>query len=417
MRFLFVHQNFPGQYLHIARRLAADPKHDVTFLSHPNANQISTIRKVEYKPIVGSTPSIFKEAAEFETATIRARSVANTATTLADVGYSPDIIFGHNGWGEILHLKDVWPQTPLVPYFEFYYHDRGLDIDFDPEFPIPDKARSTIRLRNAVNLLGLQVADLGQTPTKFQHETYPAWAREKIRIMPEGVDLDLCQPDPAASFSLASARRSWRKQPKRTASSHRKLVTFVARNLEPYRGFHILMRALPRLLRDCPDVDAVVVGGDEVSYGAPAPAGGTWRKRLLDEVGDELPPGRVFFPGHLPYADYVNLLKTSAVHVYFSYPFVMSWSLREALACGCALVASDTAPVREFVKHRRNGLLVPFHDPAQLARNVSTLLADDGLRERVSSEARRYAMRHLGLERQFTHFDRLVADLVRDQPV
>ncbi len=412
MRFLFVHQNFPGQYLHIARRLAADPRHDVTFLCHPSSNHISAIRKVEYKPIVGSTPSIFKEAAEFETATIRARSIANVATTLADVGYAPDIIFGHNGWGEILHLKEVWPRVPLVPYFEFYYHDRGLDIDFDPEFPVSEKVRSTIRLRNAVNLLGLQVADLGQTPTKFQHGLYPAWAREKIRIVPEGVDLDLCQPDPTASFTLPTTRRTWRKRAKPNAKTHRRLVTFVARNLEPYRGFHILMRALPQLLRDQADIDVVIVGGDDVSYGAAPSDGGTWRKRLHDEVGDALPPDRVFFPGQLSYADYVKLLKTSAVHVYLSYPFVASWSLREAIACGCTLVASDTLPVREFVKHRRNGLLVPFHDPAQLARGISTLLADPALSERLSDEARRSALRGLGLDRQFAHFDRLLADIL-----
>ena len=412
MRFLFVHQNFPGQYLHIARRLAADPRHDVTFLCNPNSNQISTIRKVEYKPIRASTKNIFLEAAEFEAATIRAHSVANTAATLAQVGFAPDIIFGHNGWGEILHLKDVWSQAPLIPYFEFYYHDRGLDIDFDPEFPVPEKARATIRLRNAVNLLGLEVADAGQTPTKFQHDTYPAWAQEKIRIIPEGVDLELCQPTPAASFSLASANRTWRKQARRNARSHRKLVTFVARNLEPYRGFHILMRALPRILKEWPDVDAVVVGGDEVSYGALPAGGGTWRKRLLDEVGHDLPSDRVFFPGKLPYADYLDLLKTSAVHVYLSYPFVASWSLREALACGCALVASDTAPVREFVKHRRNGLLVPFHDALRLSEAVSTLLGDDNLSERLRDGARQYAIRHLSLQQQFNHFDRLVAELV-----
>ena len=394
MRFLFVHQNSPGQYLHIARRLAADPRHDVTFLSNPNANQISTVRKVEYKPICGSTPTIFKEAAEFETATIRARSIATTAATLAEVGYSPDIIFGHNGWGETLHLKDVWPRTPLVAYFEFFYHDR------------------TIRLRNAVNLLGLEAADLGQTPTKFQHDTYPPWAREKIRIMPEGVDLDICQPDPAASFSLASTRRTWHRQVEPTNSAHRKLVTFVARNLEPYRGFHILMRALPRLLRERPDVDVILVGGDEVSYGAAPAEGGSWRKRLLEEVGHELAPGRVFFPGQLPYDDYVKLLKTSAVHVYLSYPFVASWSLREALACGCALVASDTEPVREFVTNDRNGLLVPFHDPVQLADSILNVLENGALRKRLADGARRYALRHLGLQRQFDHFDQLVSELV-----
>ena len=411
MRFLFVHQNFPGQYLHVARRLAADRDHDVTFLSAPNANQIAGVRKVEYKPIQGSSPRLFKEAVEFEAATIRARSVAATAETLASVGYVPDIMFGHNGWGETLDLNDVWPNTPLVPYYEFYYHERGLDVDFDPEFPIPDRARSAIRMRNAVNLLGLANSDHGQTPTRFQHETYPAWARERIQIIPEGVDLDLCRPDPAASFGLPSLRRRWRRSAKPGARAHRRLVTFVARHLEPYRGFHTLMRALPRVVAARPDIDVIVVGGDEVSYGAPAPRGSTWRQRMMDEVGEHLPPDRVFFPGQLPYADYVALLKTSIVHVYLTYPFVLSWSLREAMACGCAIVGSDTAPVREFIGHRRTGLLAPFHDPVRVAQRILTLLDDDVLRERLAENARRHAERKLGLERQFAQLSRLVRDV------
>ena len=99
----------------------------------------------------------------------RARSIAKRGDHPGRCRHAPDIIFGHNCWGEILHLKEVWPRVPLVPYFEFYYHDRGIDIDSNLEFPVFEKLRSTIRLRNAVNLLGLQIADLGQTPTKFQH--------------------------------------------------------------------------------------------------------------------------------------------------------------------------------------------------------------------------------------------------------
>ena len=410
MRVLFVHQNFPGQYLYLLRRLAEDPKNDVTFISHKNANQLANVRKIEYAPIRASTSNMYADAAEFEAAAIRARSVLGVAAELANVGYRPDIIIGHNGWGEVLHLHDVWPNAPIVPYFEFYYHERGLDVDFDPEFPVGPNVRPTIRLRNAVNLLGLSVAAIGQTPTRFQHETYPDWTRGRLRVVPEGADLALCCPDPAAEFGLPGSAYRWRRPGRSRAQSNRLLVTFVARNLEPYRGFHILMRALPRVLAERPDVDAVLVGGDEVSYGVLPPEGGGWRERMLKEVGDRLPAGRVLFPGKLSYPDYLRLLQTSSVHVYFTYPFVASWSLREALACGCAVVASDTSSVREFITHDENGWLSPFHDPDALADTLLRLLADRDERQRLSEGARRYAEARLDLSIHFEAFDSLIAD-------
>lgn len=409
VQFLFVHQNFPGQYLHVVRRLAADHRHEVTFLSHPNSNHLSGVRKVEYRPVQASTPGVFPDAREFEAAMIRAQSVANKARQLAAIGYKPDVIFGHNGWGEILNLKDIWATTPLIPYFEFFYHERGLDVDFDPEFPVPEAARASIRARNAVNLLGLEVADVGQTPTRFQYSTYPEWTRCRLQVLPEGVDLDVCRPDRSASFSLPNQARRWSRRHSSGSGTGRLLITYVARNLEPYRGFHILMRALPEVLSARDDVDVVIVGGDEVSYGSPPPAGGTWRQRLLGELGDRLRPDRVFFPGKLAYRDYVRLLQVSAVHVYLTYPFVVSWSLREAMACGCSLVASDTEPVREFVRHNETGRLVPFHDWSALGANILALLESPKDRARLGATARQFAEQKLGLQSQFTEFDQLVA--------
>ncbi len=411
MRVLFVHQNFPGQYLYLIKRLTADPTNDVTFISHKNANQIANVRKIEYAPVRASTTGMYNDAAEFEAAAIRARSVWGVASELAAVGYRPDIIIGHNGWGEVLHLQDVWSGVPIIPYFEFYYHEHGLDVDFDPEFPVGDSVRPSIRMRNAVNLLGISVATIGQTPTQFQLDTYPAWTHGRLRVVPEGADLSLCRPDPAAAFALPGHSARWRAPGAGAGKAGgRLLLTFVARNLEPYRGFHILMRALPRVLAARPDVDAVLVGGDEVSYGTLPKAGGNWRERMLEEVGDRIPADRVFFPGKLPYQDFLQLLKTSAVHVYYSYPFVASWSLREALACGCVVVASDTASVREFVTHDQNGWLSPFLDPEALADRLLELLDRPEERARLSRAARRYAEERLDLSVHFDAYDRLIAD-------
>lgn len=400
MRFLFVHQNCPGQYVHYVRHLLARGE-EVFFLTAPNGNEILGLRKITYLPHAASTPAIHADAVEFENAMIRARSAHDMAVKLRGLGMRPDVILGHNGWGEMLHFEDVWPDVPRIGYFEFYYHTHGLDVDFDSEFPMVEERRALVRVKNAVNLLGLEAATLGQTPTHFQRSTYPVWAQEKIVVVPEGAPLDICRPDPAAHFHLPGIGRSWR------AGKGRRLLTYVARNLEPYRGIHSMLRALPRVLAAVPDLDVVIVGGDGVSYGA-APAEGSWKDHFLAELGPRLDMERIFFAGHIDFADYAKLLKVSAVHVYLTYPFVASWSLREALATGCAIVASDTEPVREFISHEENGLLVPFHDPAAIGDAVIRLLSDTGLSSGLRQAARRYAEAHLDAAQHIVYLDALV---------
>lgn len=409
MRFLFVHQNCPGQYVHYVRHLLARREHEVFFLTAPNANEISGLRKVTYVPQAASTPGIHPDAVEFETAMIRARSAYDTAVRLAAMGMKPDVIIGHNGWGEMLHMKDVWPDTPTIAYFEFFYQTRGLDVDFDPEFPMPQHKRAQVRVKNAINLLGLEAASAGQTPTRFQRSTYPHWAQSKIEVIPEGAALDVCRPDPEAIFALPAAGRAWH------AHSGRRLLTYVARNLEPYRGFHILLRALPAILAANPDLDVMMVGGDGVSYGAACETG-SWKAHFLAEMGARLDLSRVFFAGHIEYGDYMRLLQVSAAHVYLTYPFVASWSLREALATGCAIIASDTEPVREFITHELTGLLVPFHDGAALTEAVTRMLSDTALAERLRASARAFAVSHLDMAKHVAAMDRMVERMTGTRP-
>ena len=375
------------------------------FLSEMNENAIAGVRKMVYPAPAESPPGIEGAAREFEQAMRRAGLVARAGRTLRDLGFVPDIIIGHHGWGELLDLGDVWPGVPVLGYYEFYYRLQDSDVDCDPEFPTSAAMLPTIRAKNAVNLLALNNPGHGQTPTCFQLETYPAWAQKRITVLPEGVDLDRCRPDPSAC-----------SRPFRLGDVHvapgEKLVTYVARDLEPYRGFHSLMRALPHILGERGDIQAVLVGGDGVSYGARL-AEGTWREWLLREVGNRLPPGRVHFAGRVGYEDYARLLQRSDAHVYLTYPFVASWSLREALACGCALVGSDTAPVREFVQDGANGLLAPLLDPARLAERVLEVLEDETLAARLRRGARRYAETKLRLADHITAYGTLIRRLTR----
>ncbi|MDE2582444.1 MAG: glycosyltransferase [Rhodospirillales bacterium] len=403
MRFLFVHQNFPGQFLHLVRHLAAMRRHEVLFLSEPNQNRIGGVRVVPYRRPPQPPVETHLAARDLDAAARRAETVATAAATLKQLGFTPDIIIGHHGWGELLNLPDVWPGVPLLGYCEFYYRIVDSDVGFDPEFPTPEADYPRIRAKNAVNLLALQLGGLGQTPTQWQHSTYPDWARERITLLPEGADLTRCKPD-------AKVRRTSLKIGDATIGPREKLVTYVARDLEPYRGVHSMMRALPHLLRARADLRVVIVGGNGVSYGAPPPKG-SWKETLLAELNGKVDLSRVLFPGRLDYATYLKLLQRSDAHVYLTYPFVASWSLREALATGCAVIGSDTQPVREFVSDGENGRLVSFFDPKGLADTVLEVIEDRSLARRLRAGARAYAERNLDLRATLDGYEALIRRL------
>lgn len=404
MRYLFVHQNFPGQFLHLVRHLRAQGGHDIVFVSEPNENAIPGVRKVTYQLSRGASPATHPDAREFEQASLRAEAVAAVAVQLKRLGFTPDIIIGHHGWGELLNIRDVFPNVPLLGYYEFFYHTHDCDVDYDPEFPADPTGYARIRAKNTVNLLALNNGGHGQTPTLFQRSTYPAWAHPGITVLQEGVDLQGCAPNPAL-------RRQAVRIGDITVGPNEKLLTYVARNLEPYRGFHVMMRALPALLRARPDLRVVMVGGEDVSYGARL-SEGSWKQYFLTQLAGTIDPDRVHFPGKVDYGVYRALLQRSDAHVYLTYPFVASWSLREALATGCTVIGSDTGPVTEFVTHDENGLITPGLDPQALAQTILRVLEDRPLAERLGAAARARAEKTLRMDSYISAYQGLISALV-----
>jgi glycosyltransferase involved in cell wall biosynthesis len=380
MKLLFIHQNFPGQYVHAARHLAR-AGHEVTFITQPRQARIEGIRKLEYQPRPASDGAAHPYLRELENGVANGLEVAKLCHWLDRDGFVPDIVIGHNGWGEILYIKDVWPQVPLLGYFEFFYRASGSDVDFDREFPPEPDAALRLRTRNAINLLGLDAVDSGQSPTEWQRAQYPERHRNRITVVHEGVDTELVRPDSTARLWLGNGR---------CLSCADEIVTFSARDLEPYRGFHIFMRALPEILERRPAAQVLIVGGDGVSYGRRPQHSGSYRARLLAELDGGLDLRRVHFLGHLPYRQYLTVLQLSTVHVYLTYPFVLSWSLLEAMGAGCLIVSSRTAPVEEVMRDGDNGFLVDFFDFHALAnRVVEGLAGKDGIEsQRIKAAAR-----------------------------
>ncbi|MBV9735922.1 MAG: glycosyltransferase [Acidisphaera sp.] len=401
MNVLLVHRNFPAQYLHLARFLR-DRGHRAVFITCPTENQLRAVEKVEYAFDAPLNEAIHPGARDFEEALRRADAVAMAATRLKAAGFRPDIIVGHHGWGELLNIGDVWPDVPLLGYFEFYYHTDGNEVGFDAEFQTGPETRPWVRARNAVNLLALTNPGWGQTPTEFQLATYPERFQHRISLIREGIDLQACSPAPAlrsAPLDLGAMVQDPALRAalgKATLAPTDKLVTYVNRSLEPCRGMHILMRALPKLLAR-EDVHVAVVGTEGGGYGPRLSDGRTWKEYFIQEMKGTYDASRLHFMGLTPYDDYRTLLRRSDAHVYLTYPFVASWSLREALATGCAVIASETPPVREFIQHERNGLLTPFFDPQALATRVLDLFEDEWLDGHIRASARAYAERHLSM--------------------
>ena len=388
MNIVFIHQNMPGQYKHLAARLAADPANRVVFITKRTDREIPNVRRLNYQPSRPVRENAHPYLASTEGAVLHGQGVARLLMGLRGEGFVPDIIVGHPGWGETLFVKDVFPNTPYLNYCEFFYRAQGLDVGFDPDVPVNIDTILRLRMRSTPLLLALEACDRGIAPTEWQRATHPEAFQPKIEVIHDGVDTGALRADPNVRVQLPDGTVLTRDD---------EVVTYAVRNLEPYRGFPSFMRALPRILEARPKAHVLIVGGDEVSYGGAPTTAKTWREAMLAEV--PVDPARVHFLGHLPYDQYLGALKVSRAHVYLTYPFVLSWSMTEAMALGCVVIGSDTPPVREVIRHGENGLLVDFFSPGAIADRVVSVLEDPGAFAPLGLAARATAVDRFDLGR------------------
>ena len=383
MNFLFVHNNFPAQFGPLAGELARSPRHRVAAIGAASARNAPNVRLFRYQMPRCDVAATHPFARRFDLECRRAEQVLFAISEATAGGFEPECVIAHSGWGETLPLRAAFPKARHIVYCEFYYRPHGQDVHFDPESPrLGVDGVTTLHSKNASTLIALAEADLGLSPTEWQRSTFPREYRDKIEVVHEGVDTRRFCPDPEAAFALPDGRRLTQRD---------EVVTFVSRNLEPLRGYHKFLRALPDVLARRPEAVAVIVGGDGCSYSHKPPAGTTWKSHFFEEVADKLDLSRVHLLDRLPYDDYLRLLQVSSTHVYLTYPFVLSWSLVEAMSAGCAIVASDTAPVREAIVDGETGLLAPFHDSSAIADAIVRNLSDRQGRLRRGRAARAVA--------------------------
>ncbi|MFD2264976.1 glycosyltransferase family 4 protein [Lacibacterium aquatile] len=362
MNIVFIHQNAPGQWRHIAAHLAAEGGHKIVIIGKHKRVDIEGADYRLYKvspahesPEPGNPESLFASFIG------HGKAVAEILKTLLAEGFKPDVIAAHPGWGESIFAKDVLPDVPLLHYCEFYYRSKGADYGFANDTTL--EGDMALRARNAGLNLSLEAMDWGVCPTNWQKAQHPASSHDKITVVHEGIDTSVVKPDPEATIVLPTGR---------ILTAQDEVVTYVARNLEPYRGIHIFTRAAELIQRQRPNAHVVLVGGTGVSYGGPPADGRTWKENLLDTA--RLDPMRTHFLGTLAYDRYLKVLQTSSVHVYLTFPFVLSWSMTESMSAGCLIVGSNTQPVQEVLRHNENGLMVDFFKPEEVAATVCDAL-------------------------------------------
>lgn len=387
MNILFLHRNFPAQFRHIAPYFASNPDNNVVFITNNTTVNFTNIRKICYKLKREIPRDCHSYLRFYEEAIIHGQAVAEEAIKLKKSGFKPDIIYGHS-WGQTLFMKDIFPDVPVLCYFEWFYNAVGGDIGFDGKTPNIDNL-AKLRTKNSHLLIDLYSCDAGLSPTKFQAKQFPKEFQHKIKVLHDGVDTDFCKPDENAKFYV--------KDKDLTLTRDDEVVTYATRGMEAYRGFPQFMHAVEILLKKRPNLHVCIAGEDRVCYGARL-IGTTYKKMMLEKL--DLDMERVHFVGSLPLNEYVNLLQISSAHVYLTYPFVCSWSLLDSMSCACPIVASATEPVMEFIENDKNGLLFDFWDIQKQAEKIEFALENREYMKKLGENARKtieenYALKDL----------------------
>jgi glycosyltransferase involved in cell wall biosynthesis len=363
MHVLFVHPNFPAQFGHLGERLLQEPGHRVTFASKRAKGVSGAMECLFYDLKGGATEKNHYSSRTFENNVWQSHALYEALKPRPDI--RPDVVVGHSGFISTVLLRELY-DAPILNYFEFYYHNKNSDLDFRPDIQPSEDDKLRSHFRNSVLLLDLNNCDRGYSPTRWQRDQMPELFRPKIDVLFDGIDTNLWKPLP----------RTPRRAGKIIIPESVKLVSYVARGFESIRGFDIFMKVAKRLCEMRSDVRFLVVGEDRVCYGGDnnRTGGKTYKEWVLAQDNYDL--SRFAFVGRLAPDVLAQVFSITDLHLYLTVPFVLSWSLMNALACGTTVLASNTAPVQEMIQHEKNGLLVDFFDVEGFAQQANRVLND-----------------------------------------
>ncbi|MGV6839549.1 MAG: glycosyltransferase [Planktomarina sp.] len=382
MKLLFVHQNMPGQYRELVEWIVAQGNHEVAFLTQKKKLELPGVRKILYE--VRNTPKkdAFTLSKEWErTAGVGLAAARALEKHVKTENWVPDIMIGHVGWGEMTFLKEILPNTPMIGFFEYFYILKGGIKGFDPNDQPTEWSPYILKGRNVVNYVNIESVDLGHTPMKWQRDTFPKSFHHKMYVCHDGIRTDKLRPNPNVQFKLGRMDKA--------ITRNDEIITYMTRSLEPTRGFHMMMRAIPKIQRKRPNVRIIIIGENSNSYGSKSNHEGGYKGEMLDELRGQLDMSRIHFMGRVPYQTFQQIVQISRCHVYLTMPFVLSWSFLESMSMEATVVAADVGPVREVVDHGRNGFLVDFFDPEALANQVVDVLAHQKSVQGIGAAARK----------------------------
>lgn len=385
MNILFLHRSFPAQFKYIAYDLARNPANKVLFITNTEDIEVDGIEKVVY-----TVPTLPKNNTDdflksYEVAVEHGRAAANEALKLKDKGFVPDLIYGHSGWGTAMFMKDVFPDVPLICYFEWFQNAQGADTGFDG-IEISDEQKEGLRVANSSVLVDLYSSDGGISPTEWQKSQFPKEFQDKIKVIHDGIDTEFFKPSSDVTFNLNDI----------IFNTNDEIITYGTRGMEPYRGFPQFMEAIEKVLKIRPNAKVLIAGEDKVCYRGKLEKY-TYKELMLEKL--DLDMKRVHFVGALPYADYLKFLQVSSVHVYLTVPYVLSWSFLEAMSTECLIVASNTAPVLEVMQDNYNGLLVDFYDIDSIANKICYALENRDKLKQLRENARKTIIAKYSLEK------------------
>ncbi|NCO73886.1 MAG: glycosyltransferase [Cyanobacteria bacterium] len=385
---LFIHPNFPAQFRHLCQVLGKDSNYEVIFITKREEGQIEGIKKIIYQPSREAKIETHHYIRNLENAVLQGQAIYRVTTQLKQEGFYPDIVYGHSGWGATLFIKDIFPRAKFLCYFEWFYNAHGSDADFDPSDPLSADDEARIRVKNAPILIDLYSCDRGLSPTLWQKQQFPPEYQSKITVLHDGVDTEFFKPNADTKLVIPEINLD--------LSKVTEIITYVARGMEPYRGFPQFIETIGILQKRRPNTHFVIVGQNRVAYGKQLPDGKTYKDVMLEKVSLDL--SRVHFTGLLSYDYYLKVLQVSSAHIYLTRPFVLSWSMLESMATGCVVVASKTKPVEELIQDNYNGLFVPFFSPEIIADKIEYALDNPEIMTKIRRKARETILKNYNLQ-------------------